>query len=72
MRSLQPWIERDLKKKFVFLTGPRQVGKTHLALELMKKFPGRYYNWDLTEDREKILSKSFLDDQFVVLDELPK
>lgn len=72
MRNLFPAIERDLDEKFVFLAGPRQVGKTHLAKEILKKREGRYYNWDLTEDRQQILSKGFLHDRFAVLDELHK
>lgn len=72
MRSLQPLIERDLGEKFVFLAGPRQVGKTHLSKETLKKTGGRYYNWDLAEDRSLILEKGFLQDRFVVLDELHK
>lgn len=72
MRSLQPWIERDLQEKFVFLSGPRQVGKTHLANAILQNIKGKYYNWDLAEDRRQILSKNFLGDRFVVLDELHK
>lgn len=65
-------MERDLEEKFVFLAGPRQVGKTYLSKEILKKREGRYYNWDLAEDRQQILSKGFLHDRFVVLDELHK
>lgn len=72
MRNLKPYILQDLGKKFVFLAGPRQVGKTYLAQTLLGEIPGRYYNWDLAEDRQLILSKSFLHDRFVVLDELHK
>ncbi|MBI4412180.1 MAG: ATP-binding protein [Deltaproteobacteria bacterium] len=72
MRSLQPIVERDLEKRFVLLAGPRQVGKTHLALEMLKAKPGRYYNWDLAEDRQKILEKGFLHDGLAVMDELHK
>ena len=72
MRSLQRPIERDLEEKFVLLAGPRQVGKTHLAKAILKGKEGRYYNWDLAEDRENVLAKSFLQDRFVVLDELHK
>jgi len=72
MRSLEPRIEEDLKEKFVFLSGPRQVGKTYLAQRLIEKIGGHYYNWDLAEDRQQILSKSFLQDEFVVFDELHK
>lgn len=72
MRSIAPSIERDLKDKFVFIAGPRQVGKTHLAQEIQRKLGGKYYNWDLAEDRTKILTKGFLHDHFAILDELHK
>jgi predicted AAA+ superfamily ATPase len=65
-------IEKDLRKKFVFLAGPRQVGKTHLAMSVLERLGGRYYNWDLAEDRQKILTKEFLQDRWAVLDELHK
>ena len=34
-RYLRPPIEDDLRRKMVFLGGPRQVGKTTLALTLL-------------------------------------
>lgn len=72
MRSLQPALEKDLLKKFVLLSGPRQVGKTHLAKTIIRAHKGAYYNWDLAEDRRQILEKGFLHDRWVVLDELHK
>jgi len=33
-RYLLPQIKRDLARKMVFVSGPRQVGKTTLALAL--------------------------------------
>jgi predicted AAA+ superfamily ATPase len=33
-RYLQKYIKDDLKNKMVFIGGPRQVGKTTLALSL--------------------------------------
>ncbi len=72
MRTIQPFIEKDLARKMVFLAGPRQVGKTHLGLALQKKLGGKYYNWDLAEDRQLILEKGFLEDRLVILDELHK
>lgn len=56
----------------ILLAGPRQVGKTHLARFLQKHFKGSYYNWDDSEDREKIIHKKFLTDKMTVLDELHK
>lgn len=72
MRSLGSPIEADIKKKFVFLSGPRQVGKTYLAKQIIEKMGGKYYNWDLSEDRQQIISKGFIHDKLVVLDELHK
>jgi len=34
---------KDLKKKMVFLTGPRQVGKTWLAKDIATHFPKSVY-----------------------------
>lgn len=40
----------------VFLSGPRQVGKTTLARELMREWGGDgvYFNWDLITDRKRL------------------
>lgn len=72
-RSLTPEIKRDLKKKMVFLAGPRQSGKTTLAKSLLKEISGTYYNYDLDADRMKIL-KTQLDpsSKLWVFDELHK
>ncbi len=49
-RYLQPVIESVLPRKMVFLGGPRQVGKTTLALGFLGKAAGEthpgYLNWD--------------------------
>jgi predicted AAA+ superfamily ATPase len=49
-RALEPEIRKALRRKMVFVGGPRQVGKTTLALTLLgpgatAKRPG-YFNWD--------------------------
>jgi predicted AAA+ superfamily ATPase len=70
IRYLQPQIERDLAKKLVLLSGPRQVGKTTLAKSLKGAC---YLNFDVVADRKVIVSQSW--DQssaVVVLDELHK
>ncbi len=58
-RYIAEWVRKDLKEKIVFIGGPRQVGKTTLALHLLgakgnKEHPA-YFNWDVVEHREKII-----------------
>jgi len=47
MRYITSAIEQDLQKKMVFIGGPRQVGKTTLAKQLLSyaENNGRYFNW---------------------------
>ena len=45
-RYLLPHIIKDLKKKMVFVGGPRQVGKTTMALDILHSWPGRKENSD--------------------------
>lgn len=71
-RYLESNIIQDLQDKMVFLGGPRQVGKTYLAKKLLKKVGGSYLNWDIDEDRTKILDKTFPRKHLIVLDELHK
>jgi predicted AAA+ superfamily ATPase len=75
MRYLTPYIIEDIGSKMVFISGPRQVGKTTLAKSLLKDShpSGRYLNWDLDEDRQDILKKRWHSgDKLLVLDELHK
>lgn len=47
-------------KQMAFVCGPRQVGKTTIAKALMKNSEhSSYRNWDIPEDREKIVANSF-------------
>ena len=43
-RGLESVIKKALEKKMVFLGGPRQVGKTTLALDLLKSFKKQKYS----------------------------
>ena len=75
MRYILKNVVKDLKKKMVFIGGPRQVGKTTLAKNLLEKnsFAGRYFNWDLDEDRRDILAKKWRNDSnLIIFDELHK
>jgi len=67
-------IRRDLDKKMVLLSGPRQVGKSFLARSLLPGFSRPVYlNFDNAQDRAVILGQSWPGDtDLLVLDELHK
>lgn len=60
-RYLTKKIAVDLSEKMVFVSGPRQVGKTTLAHYLGENyFPSlAYFNWDYQPDRKKSLIFNF-------------
>lgn len=71
-RNAEAALVADLKKKFVFLSGPRQVGKTTLAKKIIAEFHGQYLVYDEDEDRRLILQKGYLGKGWVCLDEFHK
>lgn len=70
-RYLAPQVEADLARKMVFVGGPRQVGKTTLALQVAGGRRG-YLNWDVPEHRERILKRELPDAPLLVFDEIHK
>lgn len=73
-RYLRAAVQADLGRKMVFLSGPRQVGKTTLARSLMPDFPrAQYLNWDVPNDRRILLDQTWSPRAgLVVLDEIHK
>ena len=77
MRYISQFIKETIKKRAVFIGGPRQVGKTTLALSFLEsksgtKHPG-YLNWDHGPSAEKIRKTELPPmEPFLVLDELHK
>ena len=73
-RYLYDPIKSDLTKKMVILTGPRQIGKTFLAKQLLPGFKNsQYLNYDSLSDGRVIRAQSWpLDTNFLVFDEIHK
>lgn len=58
-RAIRPWLERDLAEKMVFVGGPRQVGKTTLALSFLpvgSESDPCYLSWDHPATRKTLLA----------------
>jgi len=76
MRYLSSTIKQDMKRKMIFISGPRQVGKTTLSLSFIKpsteKNPA-YLNWDIPDHRKKILKNEILlKNKTIIFDEIHK
>jgi len=70
-RYLGENVRADLKKKMVFVAGPRQVGKTTLAKSLVET-PSGYLSWDIPEHREAILRRELPAVPILAFDEIHK
>jgi predicted AAA+ superfamily ATPase len=75
-RYLEEKIREDLGEKMVFLGGPRQVGKTTLALGLLpdadESHPA-YLNWDSSPARRSLLAGQLpSNEKLIILDEIHK
>ncbi len=75
-RIYEDLVIQDLKNKMVFMGGPRQVGKTTLALSILGKRTKNqeaYLNWDNENDRRTINKIEWSKDlPLIVLDEIHK
>lgn len=79
---LEAWQAMSRFKSMLFLAGPRQAGKTTFAKALLEDCPsGDYLNYDIPEDRTRLLSnpafyhevlRKGAERPFVVLDEIHK
>ena len=70
-RYLEKYIQKDLKRKIILITGPRQTGKTTLSKMLKDTYD--YFNYDNAEDRLGLLEKSWdRSRELVIFDELHK
>ncbi len=74
MRYIESAIKKDLKKKMVFIAGPRQCGKTTLVKHLLEESKkSLYLNWDNKKDKKIILDGLWDDStELVAFDEIHK
>jgi len=70
-RYLHQQVVRDLKKKMVFISGPRQVDKTTLAKSILQT-DASYLNWDIPSHRESILRRELPLTEMWYFDEIHK
>ncbi len=74
-RYLSKTTKEFLKKKMVFVGGPRQVGKTTMCLQLLKthsvKNPG-YLNWDDLKSKDQLRKGLLPNEPLIVIDEIHK
>jgi predicted AAA+ superfamily ATPase len=72
-RYLDDRVRSDLAQKMVFLTGPRQVGKTTLSQQLIAQQGGQYLSYDVAADRALIVNQRWSPQApLLVLDEIHK
>lgn len=74
-RYLYETINDFVKKKMVFIGGPRQVGKTTLCLQFLvppNASNPNYLNWDNIADQKDLRKGLLPDSPLVVLDEIHK
>lgn len=73
-RYLDDLIAKDLARKMVLVTGPRQVGKTTLCRHQMARLdPAQYLNWDVPGDRAILQRQGWLPRaRLLALDEIHK
>lgn len=54
------WEELSSEKAMVFLSGPRQSGKTTLSKQIAKNFNNNvYFNWDFLTDKKRLLKNPY-------------
>ena len=76
-RYLEPAVTALLPRKMVFIGGPRQVGKTTLALSLVGKGADEthpaYFNWDDPRSAARLRRLELpAGEPFLILDEIHK
>jgi len=55
------WKDLATEKSMIFLSGPRQVGKTTFMQNIVAKeySPTTYFNWDIIDNKKIILNDPY-------------
>ncbi len=79
---LNLWKELSSAKQMIFVSGPRQAGKTTLAKEIAGDFKNNlYFNWDIVANKKRLISNPLFFEELnrkdhskplVILDEIHK
>lgn len=79
---LRIWEELSYEKSMIFLTGPRQTGKTTLAGMISGSYTNKlYFNWDIPKDQVRLVQNSYFFESvkrrdstipLIILDEIHK
>lgn len=72
-RRIGAAIAEDLQTKMVFVSGPRQSGKTTLAEQFLRSERGANFNWDIAAHRRAVRQQDLPESaRLWVFDELHK
>lgn len=74
-RYITASVRSDLREKMVFVSGPRQVGKTTMALQILGRGEedAAYFDWDDAGDQVRIIKQEFpAGRKLLVFDEIHK
>ena len=68
-RSIRKFALKDIEKKLLLISGPRQVGKTYLSKSLSSDYA--YFNYDNLDSQREIHERSWpRNKDLIIFDEL--
>jgi len=66
------WADFNKEKEMIFISGARQTGKTTMAKDIASEEPvSHYFNYDVPENKTKILAKPYISRDQKIIFEYP-